>query len=104
MLRLPPTSTLFPYTTLFRSPAVDRDRLRAGLGIDEWVHLVADRSVRLGRMQPLAVEACQHDGDVVRPAPLVGERDQLVARRLQVPLAGRDGGDLLLFHRARQAV
>src|SRR3712207_6935222 len=30
MIRRPPRSTLFPYTTLFRSPAV-RDRQKAGL-------------------------------------------------------------------------
>src|SRR5437867_8516183 len=28
MLRRPPGSTLFPYTTLFRSPGVDTDRFR----------------------------------------------------------------------------
>src|SRR5947208_10009874 len=35
MMRPPPTSTLFPYTTLFRSPIkqiVDRPEARAGLG------------------------------------------------------------------------
>src|SRR5436190_18256599 len=30
MLRRPPTSTLFPYTTLFRSGAVDRGQARVG--------------------------------------------------------------------------
>src|SRR3712207_7844447 len=30
MLRRPPRSTLFPYTTLFRSPGVDDEALRAG--------------------------------------------------------------------------
>src|SRR2546425_4392481 len=29
MIRRPPRSTLFPYTTLFRSPPVDRDQLVA---------------------------------------------------------------------------
>src|SRR2546422_2303198 len=29
MIRRPPRSTLFPYTTLFRSPSVDGDRARA---------------------------------------------------------------------------
>src|SRR2546430_12268261 len=41
MIRRPPTSTLFPYTTLFRSPAVD-DRLGGLLG----VLVVAEEDVR----------------------------------------------------------
>src|SRR5690606_41045319 len=36
LLRQPPTSTLFPYTTLFRS---------LGPVIDDWYHLVIDSSV-----------------------------------------------------------
>src|SRR3712207_7451420 len=32
MIRRPPRSTLFPYTTLFRSPASERPRLRRVLG------------------------------------------------------------------------
>src|SRR5438094_6244694 len=31
MIRRPPTSTLFPYTTLFRSEAVERPRLAIGV-------------------------------------------------------------------------
>src|SRR3712207_8871835 len=32
MIRRPPRSTLFPYTTLFRSPDVDVDRARVTVG------------------------------------------------------------------------
>src|SRR3712207_7908222 len=32
MIRRPPRSTLFPYTTLFRSVAVDGDAVEAGVG------------------------------------------------------------------------
>src|SRR5262245_63957406 len=32
MIRLPPRSTLFPYTTLFRSPGARREDRRADLG------------------------------------------------------------------------
>src|SRR2546425_2445069 len=32
MIRRPPRSTLFPYTTLFRSPAGDKEEPRRGLG------------------------------------------------------------------------
>src|SRR5690349_24199183 len=34
MIRRPPRSTLFPYTTLFRSPLADRERRVAGLAQD----------------------------------------------------------------------
>src|SRR5438132_8192451 len=34
MLRRPPKSTLFPYTTLFRSRAVERDRLARQHAVD----------------------------------------------------------------------
>src|SRR5256885_6574109 len=40
MIRRPPRSTLFPYTTLFRSRAVDRD---LPLGADEVLHLQVAR-------------------------------------------------------------
>src|SRR3712207_7008976 len=32
MIRRPPRSTLFPYTTLFRSPTLSRERLKALIG------------------------------------------------------------------------
>src|SRR5690349_24221081 len=37
-MRHPPRSTLFPYTTLFRSHALDRGQPREGQGIGERVH------------------------------------------------------------------
>src|SRR5947208_11609584 len=53
MIRRPPRSTLFPYTTLFRSPAVStgadsRDRLVDVVGRAARIHNVKDRkSTRL---------------------------------------------------------
>src|SRR5260221_3541306 len=35
MIRRPPRSTLFPYTTLFRSPVAEIDSLRAGRRTEE---------------------------------------------------------------------
>src|SRR5256885_5752682 len=40
MIRRPPRSTLFPYTTLFRSPAVAKAHRRRGAAVD--AHLVLD--------------------------------------------------------------
>src|SRR5690349_25030642 len=36
MIRRPPRSTLFPYTTLFRSKKSDMDLAAKGLGAKEW--------------------------------------------------------------------
>src|SRR3712207_8013317 len=44
MIRRPPRSTLFPYTTLFRSKAVTREskiRMRAGRAFPHWALLMA---------------------------------------------------------------
>src|SRR2546423_11164098 len=55
MIRRPPRSTLFPYTTLFRS-----DLLRRGL---EHLHLL-DHELRLALL--LVVHAPAHEHDLVR--------------------------------------
>src|SRR2546425_8989526 len=43
MIRRPPRSTLFPYTTLFRSCAFERLRLQDLLGLDVGLHGVDER-------------------------------------------------------------
>src|SRR2546427_8042916 len=43
MIRRPPRSTLFPYTTLFRSPRAGRDQARARLAGPEVERVRADR-------------------------------------------------------------
>src|SRR2546422_7348702 len=37
MIRRPPRSTLFPYTTLFRSLATCKPRIRSSAGVGDWV-------------------------------------------------------------------
>src|SRR2546422_5366176 len=59
MIRRPPRSTLFPYTTLFRSPVQDRPR---GVGLE----LLLDRDVErqpLLRVQLLRLRLEQLHGD-----------------------------------------
>src|SRR5438046_4236270 len=55
MLRLPPTSTLFPYTTLFRSPASRASGWEHGLAADRVV-LEAQAPHSLGLPEVTAVE------------------------------------------------
>src|SRR5256885_9729329 len=69
MIRRPPRSTLFPYTTLFRSAPLD----------------AAQRGVGAGRLQPLPEEAppvvggdlVEGGDDVVEPVGLHGRRAAL---------------------------
>src|SRR2546430_10378235 len=51
MIRRPPRSTLFPYTTLFRSPTVERDDPRVAMTSQRF-ELGGDLSAEL---------ACRHD-------------------------------------------
>src|SRR3712207_8158627 len=53
MIRRPPTSTLFPYTTLFRSLLIKRDQ-RHLLG-GELLNFLQDRFTRLGIHGPAAI-------------------------------------------------
>src|SRR5256885_8815495 len=48
MIRRPPRSTLFPYTTLFRSLCVHHRDLRVGHDCSVWVH---DNPAQLARKQ-----------------------------------------------------
>src|SRR3712207_8407415 len=61
MIRRPPRSTLFPYTTLFRSAAADRDHRvdRLDAGEDRLLHRLAldhARGLELGRPGLLGVD------------------------------------------------
>src|SRR5688572_31059754 len=64
MIQRPPRSTLFPYTTLFRSPRRDRRHAR---GVHEEEHVVARRSDSGARgrddLDPAAVRSAR-DGEL----------------------------------------
>src|SRR3712207_7431988 len=81
MIRRPPRSTLFPYTTLFRSPADDRERRDKRLGRHEAhvgrLHRVAPvhagrwleherprRDRRRGRGQPRLARSEEHTSEL----------------------------------------
>src|SRR3712207_1895829 len=88
MIRRPPRSTLFPYTTLFRSPLLDGTRDRAGLadGVDGAdVVLVAVLDALSVRQVDAERRAVQGRLDVVRSEEHTSElqsRQYLVCRLL----------------------
>src|SRR2546422_2600745 len=102
MIRRPPRSTLFPYTTLFRSPATHRRAVHrtivligAGGGERDGVRLAVaahDRTAReRGRPERL---------DAVRDAPRAGPRPgdgaayrDRVHRRVRAPVVGAEERD-----------
>src|SRR5947208_6245391 len=69
MIRRPPRSTLFPYTTLFRS--VPGDVLPGGAGVPRLEDVPDARARALG---PLTAEAVDGDEDVVDRGPGRGRR------------------------------
>src|SRR3712207_7172910 len=73
MIRRPPRSTLFPYTTLFRSRVVDRakDLIKSG---GEWISSIALETAAAAH--PDVAEAAA----VAVPHPRWGERPLLLVR------------------------
>src|SRR5260221_3294881 len=67
MIRRPPRSTLFPYTTLFRSLVVKQ--LLARLGGELEVRALDDRIDRAGFLAEAAIDAFRHVDVVARGAP-----------------------------------
>src|SRR3712207_6879806 len=71
MIRRPPRSTLFPYTTLFRSTRVREDDLRARMA-------AAHVDDGLAEVRDAAPGVEEH-----RPAALAHQRDDLLDRRMR---------------------
>src|SRR3712207_8616987 len=55
MIRRPPRSTLFPYTTLFRSSSPSNRPSRVADGLGDGVRVALGRGVRFGRALALAL-------------------------------------------------
>src|SRR5437899_8056706 len=75
MLRRPPRSTLFPYTTLFRSPVLDVEfeaehlpelynalEITGKAATDEDIHVIVEVQQHIGRNQVRAVAMSSTDG------------------------------------------
>src|SRR2546423_11505833 len=78
MIRRPPRSTLFPYTTLFRSPGRQRQAVRrVDAGHDRRrprLRQVDDHdavAARLGQVEPLGVRSEEHTSELQSLAYLV---------------------------------
>src|SRR2546426_7604501 len=82
MIRRPPRSTLFPYTTLFRSPAA---RLEPAVGIDPDLAVVQHLPHALERLDDL--RGARHPGrvDVVDARPDLVGRSEEHTSELQSP-------------------
>src|SRR5256885_13294224 len=81
MIRHPPRSTLFPYTTLFRSPALRQaDRRRLGGGARQLRALGGHDQQLLGIREPLAHGAQVAGEPLARPLP-AGARDPVEDRK-----------------------
>src|SRR3989454_8203083 len=76
MIRRPPRSTLFPYTTLFRSHGVLAALLR---GVHEVVHVPDHRVHRLRRHE------IRHYADARRQPPAMCDRSEEHTSELQSP-------------------
>src|SRR5256886_17652003 len=91
MIRRPPRSTLFPYTTLFRSPVVRDVDLLLGPGVRDLTNLGQRRIEGIAskcgwRSRPQLILGREKEG----PRAEVAERDY--GRRGVDPVAGADGG------------
>src|SRR3989449_9448994 len=90
MIRRPPRSTLFPYTTLFRSQAVREDdrALRVlRLGVD------AEKFLRPRRLEPYRFARDDGGHDLVGPALLARVVGGLLLRDGEERRAHRGGAD-----------
>src|SRR3712207_7345193 len=77
MIRRPPRSTLFPYTTLFRSEVLERQERRAGVDRThrhETGHVVGH--LEPGEARCAGVRVAHLDGEVEREAADVGRSEE----------------------------
>src|SRR3989442_15253780 len=108
MIRRPPRSTLFPYTTLFRSPGLTTGVFRQELSILVVVLRKRPLQVLLDvhhRPQPPDFKGCSSEGDryprasiFVRQSIIPGGRAQAVRTCFSVPESQPCGGASIRRH------
>src|SRR5258707_7122097 len=82
MIRRPPRSTLFPYTTLFRSPEASRGLRQSADYIIERVKALPDAAVRRQQLQELAARSEFYAGRSEEHTSELQSRQYLVCRLL----------------------
>src|SRR6202158_6506996 len=91
MIRRPPRSTLFPYTTLFRSELFAQITLKLGLNVDFRCPVVLPRSEEhTSELQSPPDLVCRLLLDKKKVTSVCGSCGRLIVMRAAVP---RDGGD-----------
>src|SRR3712207_7498988 len=83
MIRRPPRSTLFPYTTLFRSAAVYEVAEEDGLPPPGVAHAVAERVGRAARGLYLVAEPFEKRAQLIEAAVDVADRSEEHTSELQ---------------------
>src|SRR2546422_7913226 len=91
MIRRPPRSTLFPYTTLFRSLAVvDADELLEILGPGDWIQRIVREPGRGEPVEELAEGPRVDDAGEVEAAARVGVEEPLLPERGQAEVRSEE--------------
>src|SRR5437899_5680144 len=94
MLRRPPTPTLFPYTTLFRSESLPRKRC-AGLRLNHGINVARNRHLRRSEEHTSELQSLRHlvcrlllekKNEMIR----LGEREQAKSGIMRSPISLRD--------------
>src|SRR5471030_72519 len=103
MIRRPPRSTLFPYTTLFRSQAPSRGAVRAGLRTTLPTMSRSGTEASAAIQEPSAVDRCDRDRalrDGLRMGSLYA--DQRGGQASHDPGPQRSTSELLSHHRGQE--
>src|SRR5215203_968058 len=104
MIRRPPRSTLFPYTTLFRSDLGDLPVERLALGPHDVAQLLGDLVVDAAEVEPVEpllplapqpVEQVAHALDHLALPVLEARLEQAAQGRVQISVVEEVVGDLL---------
>src|ERR1035438_10034658 len=111
MIRRPPRSTLFPYTTLFRSTGHDHDLVALGSQTrgKRCDHVIGLVSLRIDGGEPKSLDQPAYELDLLEkgfrchwPARLVGRSEGITERRSAPVERNRHPGGRLVLEQLRE--